>query len=234
MLLLNTEKEGLRSAAVRRALNVAIDREALVRDVLRGHGTPAHGPVWFSHWAHDPQLPKVPYAPQRVVSDKPIRFTCLVTDRSHERLALLLQRQFRQIGVQLDLQVLPVDQALEKVTRGDFDAWLADAVSGPPLIRPYWFWHSSGHLNWSRLRSQSIDAALDMIRHAPDETAYRAGVSAFHRAFMDEPPAIFLAWSERARAVSTRFNVQTEPGRDIVTNLRLWRPAAFEQTAKLN
>ena len=43
---------------------------------------------------------------------------------------------------------------------------------------------------------------------------------------MDDPPAIFLAWSERARAVSKRFDVPPpKPGRDILGTLRLWKPA---------
>ena len=43
---------------------------------------------------------------------------------------------------------------------------------------------------------------------------------------IDDPPAIFLAWSERARAVSKRFVVpDAEPGRDILSTLRFWKPA---------
>jgi hypothetical protein len=43
---------------------------------------------------------------------------------------------------------------------------------------------------------------------------------------VEDPPAIFLVWSHRTRAVSTRFDVQAEPGRDILSTLRSWRPAA--------
>lgn len=42
---------------VRRALNLAIDREALVRDVLHGAGQPLHGFVSPAHHAHDPDAP---------------------------------------------------------------------------------------------------------------------------------------------------------------------------------
>jgi hypothetical protein len=43
---------------------------------------------------------------------------------------------------------------------------------------------------------------------------------------VDEPPALFLAWSERARAISRRFDVPTpEKGRDVMNSIRLWRPA---------
>ncbi len=61
------------------------------------------------------------------------------------------------------------------------------------------------------------------------------GISAFQQAVIDDPPAIFLAWMERARAVSKRFVVPTaEPGRDILSNLRLWRPSGISQQASRN
>jgi ABC-type transport system substrate-binding protein len=102
---------------------------------------------------------------------------------------------------------------------------MADALMGPNLLRPYVFWHSSSPNNWAKYSSAAVDDALDKVRHAANDDEYRAGVSAFQRAIVDDPPAIFLAWSERARAVSTRFEVPVEPGRDILSTLRLWRPA---------
>jgi hypothetical protein len=44
---------------------------------------------------------------------------------------------------------------------------------------------------------------------------------------MEDPPALFLAWSVRARAVSRRFIVPAaEPGRDVLSTLRLWKPSS--------
>jgi ABC-type transport system substrate-binding protein len=117
---------------------------------------------------------------------------------------------------------------------GDFDVAIADAVSGPSLLWPYQFWHSGSPNNWGHFSSPAVDAALDSIRHAPDDAAYKAGVAAFQRAIIDDPPAIFLAWSERARAVSTRFEVPVEPGRDVLSTLRLWRPAGDQSLASRN
>ncbi len=81
---------------------------------------------------------------------------------------------------------------------------------------------------------RGADAALDGIRHAPDDGAYKDGVAAFQRAIIDDPPAIFLAWSERARAVSTRFEVPVEPGRDVLSTLRFWRPVGDRLQASRN
>jgi ABC-type transport system substrate-binding protein len=115
---------------------------------------------------------------------------------------------------------------MARVQAGDFDAWLADAGTGPTLLRTYNFWHSGGAYNWGHYSNREVDRTLDSIRHAATDDEYKAGVAAFQRAVVDDPPAIFLAWSERARAVSTRFEVPAEPGRDILSTLRLWHPAS--------
>jgi hypothetical protein len=77
---------------------------------------------------------------------------------------------------------------------------------------------------------------LEGIRNAPDDATYKAGVIGLQRAIIDDPPAIFLAWGERLRAVSTRFEVPSEPGRDVLSAplLRLWRPVADGGTASPN
>ncbi len=105
---------------------------------------------------------------------------------------------------------------------------LFDAISGPSLFRPYLWWHS-GATNPAGFSSPLVDAALDRIRHAASDDEYRAGVEAFQQAMMDDPPAIFLAWGQRARVVSNRFKVPSEPGRDVLATLRLWQPQADTQ-----
>jgi peptide/nickel transport system substrate-binding protein len=224
LLQFNMRHPRLRHAGLRRALNAAIDRAALVEDVLQGRGIPANGPVWPSHWAYDATVPGFRYEP-RAVDGTPLRLSCIFADAALERLALTIQRQLLTIGVQLDLELMPVDDALTRVTSGAFDLFLADATHGPSLLRPYLFWRTAGRYNWGGFSSPAVDAALDSIRHAASDDAYRAGVAAFQRAIVEDPPAVFLAWSERARAVSTRFDVPVEPGRDVLSTLRLWRPA---------
>jgi hypothetical protein len=82
------------------------------------------------------------------------------------------------------------------------------------------------------ISSPRIDAALDRIRHAASDDEYRAGVTAFQQAMVDDPLALFLAWGERARAVSRRFDVGApNKDRDILSTLRLWRPLTTQQIA---
>jgi hypothetical protein len=79
-----------------------------------------------------------------------------------------------------------------------------------------------------------VDAGLDSIRHAADDSAYKTGVAALQRAIVEDPPAIFLTWSERARAVSNRFDVVPDTSGDVLKTLHLWRPATGETVAGKN
>ena len=64
------------------------------------------------------------------------------------------------------------------------------------------------------------------MQNARNEDELKRAVAAVYRKMADDPPAIFIAWPEVARAVSTRFEVPVEKGRDIMGgNLWLWRPA---------
>lgn len=222
-LILNVRRPALRDPQVRRLLNAAIDRHAIVQQVLGGHGRPADGPVLPDHWAHDPTAPRFTYAPQPLAA--PLRITCLFGDGSLERLAVALQRQLQAVGVEMTLERVGVDQIYDRTSRGDFDVILADVAAGPTLVRPLWFWYSQAQFNWGGYSNADVDHALDRVREARDDAAYRAGVAAFERAMVADPPAVFVAWSERARAVSTAFDVPAEPGRDVLGSLPSWRPA---------
>jgi len=108
-------------------------------------------------------------------------------------------------------------------------------VSGPTLLRPKLLWHTNPSFTPGGLGNATIDEALDGVRKATSEIEYRRSVGGLAHAFVDDPPAIFLAWSVRARAVSRRFLVPPpEPSRDILSTLRLWKPTAAQQRAGRN
>lgn len=235
VVILNTRRPLFRRSALRRALNMAIDRSAIVSEVFDGHATPATGPISPNHWAYDKSVPAFSFSPDKVADgDRRIRFRAIVGDPSNERLALLVQRQLQAIGVDLELEMMPLKLAQEKMLAGDFDAFFVDAALGPTMIRPYRLWYSGEQYNWTGFSSSVIDAALDEVRAAPDDNAYKAGIAAFQRAVVEDPPVVFLVWSERSRAVSSRFEVTVEPGRDITSTLRQWRPAGVPQAASRN
>jgi len=238
VLTFGSHGDALASREVRRALNAAIDRDAVIRSALGGHGIPSTGPVPPRHWALDRSAPRLAFDPRvaKTLAARHLKFKCFVpADSAYERVALAVKQQLAAAGVEMTIQEDSQENILKATKSGDFEAVLVDPISGPTLFRPYRQFHSKTPFNPKPRGSALVDAALDTIRHAVTDEQYRAGVTAFQQAVVDDPPALFLAWGERARAVSRKFDVVTEEkGRDPLINLRLWRPAGMPQTASRN
>jgi ABC-type transport system substrate-binding protein len=241
----NVQHPVLRSPEVRQALNLAVDREAIVQAGFRGRARPAQGPVWPDHWASSAAVPKFSYdreealrgfaaagfeAVRQVSGRMPSRFqfNCLVYPPL-ERIALIIQKQLFEVGVDMTIELAKVGDIVGRAARGNFDAFLLWQSSGRSLTFPYLFWHSPepGRPVFLQSGYTAADAALDRIRYAPNDEAFRGAVAAFQQAIHDDPPAVFLAWEERVRAVNRTFHVPPQdPGRDVTYSLWRWRPAA--------
>jgi len=230
VVILNTKKAAFRNAAVRRALNDSIDRDELASKILEGHARAADGPIWPKHWVKPERLTHFRYQPNTSSVQK-LTFTCWYSDSALERIALFIKQQLQAVGVDVRTDFKPVKDAQASVDAGDFDAWLVDVGVGPSFFRQNLFWHSGSPFNWGQYSSSKVDSALDAMDTARNDDEYKAGAASFQQAMIDDPPAIFLAWSERSRAVSTRFNVHEEPERDIINTLRLWRPSGVANMA---
>jgi peptide/nickel transport system substrate-binding protein len=236
VMAFNSERPQLRSSAVRRALNASVDRGSIVNLALKGRGAPAFSPIWPGHWAYDSSVAGYSYDPSLARATlnafglkKPGRltFSCLVpSDHAiFERLALVLQRQLLDVGVDLQLESVPLSDFDSRLRRGNFDAALLDLASGPSLSRVYQFWRSSGEfqgLNVFGYRNVSVDRWLDRLRSTSDGATTRAATSQLQRAMMEDPPALFLAWSQKSRVISRRIKLPQSPGRDPFQTLWQW------------
>lgn len=249
MVAFNSERPSFRSPSVRRALNLAIDRDAVIQQSLKGYGVPATGPVWPDHWAYDNSVQPFGFDARqaealldaagytlgaaRNLSPMPtarMKFTCLVpTDFSTlERIGLEVQKQLFDIGVDMQFDVVPAPEYNSRITNREFDCVLVDMISGPTLARPYIFWRSArtfqGLVNTFGFENAEAERLFEQLRSSTNETAVRSATKRLQRVFLDDPPALFLAWNERTRAVTQEFRVVSEPTRDPILTLWRWAP----------
>jgi peptide/nickel transport system substrate-binding protein len=248
LLGFNLRHPVLRNREVRRAINEAIHREELIERAMHERGEPARSPIWPLHWAYNPTGPIYRSNPDAArlrlqsagyplrtagrVAGMPSRFsfTCLLwaDDPRFERLALMVQRQLYDVGIDMQLEAVPGVRLYPRLMKGDFDAYLMEQTSGRSLAWVYRFWHSSQSDVPSLVNTgySSADRILDRLRGATEDDEIRDAVGALHQQLFADPPAAFLAWGQATRALSRTFSVPDTSGPDILGSLWQWRPVA--------
>jgi ABC-type transport system substrate-binding protein len=146
-----------------------------------------------------------------------------------ERLALVVQKQLSDVGVDMRLEPVPLPDLRTRLATGRFEAYLNEMAAGPGLNWPYWFWQSTpDSAGWVLSGYRAADGPLDRIRSAADDEALRRAVSDFQRVLVEDPPGIFLCWGQASRAVTARFDVPTLPDRDVMRTLPQWHARSTE------
>lgn len=129
VMLFNTQRAPFHQWRVRRAIDLAIDRLAIVSGYLYGFATPASGPV-PPDLAPDQRQPL--YAPGRgkaLLDSKPLEFELLTVGSGEAAMEQMIQQQLARIGVTVKIRQLELAAFLDRVqVARDFDA----AIMGVP------------------------------------------------------------------------------------------------------
>ncbi|MED1801365.1 ABC transporter substrate-binding protein [Brevibacillus porteri] len=185
---MNLENEILQDVRVRKALNLAINKDALIIADLQGEGVPVYGPIPPTMIGYDAAVEQYGYkynADQarqlleeagwkpnaqgiREKDGKTLSLTMLIEDTNpgHQ----LVQSMFKEIGVELHIQKYESATALEQALKGEFDLFSTDHGSVDPDIL-HLLLHSSqiGGLNFFRLSDKQLDSLLDKGRTTTDQ-----------------------------------------------------------------
>jgi peptide/nickel transport system substrate-binding protein len=240
-LVFNIRHPLLKQATVRQALSYAVDRQAIIDLALNRQGTIAEGPIWPYHWAYSTapkvythnteaatlrldaaglRLPKTA-TPGQMPARFRLKCLTLAKDQRYEKIALILQKQFYEIGVDMEIEAVPVRELISRLSSGKFDLVLTERTSGRSLVWTYLSFHSSQN----PAGYSAADKVLDHLRQTTANAGVRTAVSDLQRIFHDDPPAIFIFWPKVARVVSSKFVVPDEGGKDVMSRFWLWRPA---------
>jgi peptide/nickel transport system substrate-binding protein len=114
---LNTKKPPFDNVLVRRAVNYAVNKDALTQDILKSTGTPSVGPIPPAiDWAYTDQVTRYPYDPDqaRALLDQsgvlmPINVTFWVTEsgsgmQSPKTMGTAIQADLAAVGVNAQIQ----------------------------------------------------------------------------------------------------------------------------------
>jgi peptide/nickel transport system substrate-binding protein len=215
---------------VRQALVQAVDRTALINDVLGGHAEADPAPIPTGAWAYatgaankysfDQQAAAraLDAAGWTLSAGSPVRanksglpfsFTLVVTNSyPNQEIADAVARQLASVGVQVEVKpVAPTELVQSHLLTRNYQMALVVIDVGPdPDL--YSLWHSGadpGSLNFAYSRGWGlIDKDLEDGRAAVDRPTRLAAYLDFQVLIADQAPAIFLYSAHYDYAVASR------------------------------
>lgn len=176
----NNTRPALSDKRVRQALNYAVDFKGIIDFVLQGNGDQAISPIPKGMWGHDDKAFRYERNPEKArallaeAGVKDLSLTLIYSERRAvwEQIATILQSNFADIGVKLDLVLLSNATLRDRMGNGDFDLCLG--AWSPDFADPYMFanlWYDSANAGMAGNRSfYSNPKVDDLLRKAARST----------------------------------------------------------------
>jgi peptide/nickel transport system substrate-binding protein len=213
LVYLNLQLVQFQDAAVRRALSMAVDRNALVQQVMFGQASASDVPLAPGTWSGETSPPRFDPAGAKALlsgagwlpgADGILRrgvielsFTLQTTDEPQRVAAAnVLAAQWREMGVSVQVSSIPVDKLLNDILLPHkYEAVLYGWDPGPDPD-PFPAWHSSQQgeagRNLSGYASDRVDQLLEIARQTPNLEDRRLLYGAFADEFRNDMPAVVL------------------------------------------
>jgi peptide/nickel transport system substrate-binding protein len=232
---------------VRRALAMAVDRASLLKSALGDLAKVPPGPMSALLWIWNPDIRQLPYdtaLAARIlnahgwrdhdgdgVRDKdgqPLAFHILVPTTSvlRKQYALLLQEQFRTIGVHAEIDAVEGAVVNQRTRIGQYDSAILSRGNDPSPssgIAQSWTRAGFGLSNFGRYYNPEFERLVDRAVTATTRDQARALWRAAMETLNADAPGIFLYALDNVAAVHKRVdNVQFRPD-SWAALLRTWR-----------
>jgi len=216
-------------ALLRRALTLAIDRHALVEDLLYGYGRVSNGPLPSSWYGADRDLQPWPFDPaqaRRLLAERGYATTnddgspssagrilelTLLTNsgiRMREDMTIKIQEQLLRIGVRVHTQPLEMRTMREKIGSGNYEAYLGGWVF-VGKVEIGLFFGSQGvpphGYNVVHYRSQEVDRLLALLGEATEWQQMKSALDEIQRIIHEDQPYSFLYEAKRVAAYGPRL-----------------------------
>jgi peptide/nickel transport system substrate-binding protein len=213
-LAFNLRDPLLKDVRVRQAIACSIDRDLIIRTLLRGHAQPAVSLLPPSHWAWSGAVDRYDFDPQRAkelldaAGYKPdsngLRFHLGMktsNDEGTRLLAAVLQQQLARVGIALDLRSYEFATFYSDVTRGAFQMYSLRWIGGneQPDIFGYAFQtanFSPKGANRSHYSNARLDTLLEDASASEDTAKRRANYVEAQQILARDLPAFNLWYTD--------------------------------------
>ncbi|MBK8550038.1 MAG: hypothetical protein IPL53_02850 [Ignavibacteria bacterium] len=218
---------------VRMAMAYAINRKDMIDKIVYGMATPVQSHIFLKSRFLDTDLPEIPYDLQKakdllaeagwkdtdgdgildkVIDGKKVDFKFTFTNNlnpKRKKILLILIEQFKQLGIEANLQEYEWSVFLDKIKKHNFDACFAGWQLSVTPDDPFQIWHSSQSesegSNYMSYNNPEADKLLEQNRIEFDDVKRKEILDKWQKIVYDDQPVTFL-WSEPVRYLySDRF-----------------------------
>lgn len=227
-LAFNLRDPVLKDARVRQALAYATDRQVIIHSLWRDMAEPANSLLPMQHWAYDASLPNYEHnvAKANQILDEAgykktngVRFHLTMktsTEETTRLLAMVLQQQWRDVGVQLDIRTFEFGTFYSDVVKGAFQVYSLRWIGGneDPDIFEHVF-HSASfppkRANRSYYVNKQVDELIDQGRKELDRGKRKAIYIKLQQIISQDLPYIHLWYLDNVLIHNKRVKNVTVP-----------------------
>ena len=238
---LNLRDPILRDPRVRQALAYGLDRQPLIHYLWRDEARPAYSILPTQSWAFTNALPTYDHNPQRArelldaagyPAKNGVRFHLTMktsTEETTRLLAAVLQQQWREIGVELDIKTFEFATFFADVQKGAFQVYSLRWIGGnnDPDMFQYAF-HSSfvppAGANRSFYSNPEADRLIDDARRELDRDKRKKDYQRLQQLLAEDLPYIDLWYLDNIVVHSKRtsnFKISPAGNFDFLTTVEL-------------
>ena len=231
-LILNAKEGPFSNKKVRQAANYAINKEAIVKDVLEGTAAIAAGPTPPAFaWAYNNNLQPYPYNPEKAkallneanLSDKKLTF--YVTQGGSGMLdpvamGTAIQADLEAVGFDVEIKTFEWNAFLGEVNpglEGKADmaemAWMTnDPDTLPYLALRTGAWPDKGGFNSGYYSNPKVDQLLEAARSSTDQSERAKLYQEMQTIVQEDAPWVFVAnWKQNAVTSNKVNNFSLQP-----------------------
>ena len=218
----NVEKKPFTDRRVRQAFNHAVNKDAIVRDILKGTGIPAVGPLLPGTWAFEPNVHKYPYDPgaaRKLLAEagypNGLEVDFWVPEsgsgmQAPVEMSTVIQANLAAVGVKAPLKTFEWGSYLGKV-RSDAPAmfalsWFLKSEDPDLSMYPLFFSKNQPLPNRSNYNNPEVDQLLVQARQLTDRSKRAELYRKAQRLIVEDAPWLFV--DHEVQVVATRANVK--------------------------
>ncbi|WBU54528.1 ABC transporter substrate-binding protein [Paracoccus sp. SCSIO 75233] len=217
----NTQMPPFDNPEVRKALNMAIDKQAIVDAIFQGAGAVAKNPIPPTMWSYNDAIEDDPYDPEAAkaalegagVTDLSMKIWAMPVQRPYNpnarRMAEMIQADFSEIGVNAEIVSYEWGEYLERSKAEDRDGavllgWTGDNGDPDNFLAVLLGCDAVGDANRAQWCNEDFDGIIKQAKEESDQAERTRLYEEAQVIFKDQAPWATIAHSVVNEPISTK------------------------------